>query len=301
MRIMVTGAAGFIGTKLSNFCSEAGCKVLGVGVSQATGLQDSVEYERCDVRSPEFGELVALYRPDRVFHLAAQSYPTVSLVDPLHTMDVNSAGTIRLFESVRGLQSPPMIVVACSSAEYGTVQAGDLPVREDHPLQPLHPYGVSKVAQDLLAFQYYANYKIPCARIRIFNTTGPGKVGDVCADLTERAAKIEEGLIPAILRVGNLNTRRALLDVRDMVRALWMAADAAVPGEAYNVGGNQIIAVEDIIGMIRARLRRPFIVEQDASLVRACDEPVIAGDTTKFRTLTGCCLLYTSPSPRDRG
>ena len=108
-------------------------------------------------------------------------------------------------------------MVACSSAEYGLVASKDLPVRETHPLLPLHPYGVSKVAQDLLAAQYYANYKIPAIRIRIFNTTGPGKKDDVCSDLTKRAIEIVLGIRPPLMKVGNTNTRRAIIDVRDQV------------------------------------------------------------------------------------
>src|SRR5581483_10056529 len=129
---------------------------------------------------------------------------TVSLEQPLETMQINAGGTVNLFEAVRHMSKMPVVVVACSSAEYGPVAAADLPVREDHPLRPLHPYGVSKVAQDLLTAQYFANYEIPCVRIRIFNTTGPGKLGDVCSDLAKRAIEIELGLRPPALTVGNL-------------------------------------------------------------------------------------------------
>src|SRR5208337_3374960 len=140
----------------------------------------------------------------RIFHLAAQSYPTVSLVQPRETFYINAGGTINLFESLRTVGISPVVVVACSSGEYGPVASQDLPVREDHLLRPLHPYGVSKVAQDLLAAQYFANYSIPAIRIRIFNTTGPGKIADVCSDLTKRAVEIELGMRPPSLMVGNL-------------------------------------------------------------------------------------------------
>ena len=127
-------------------------------------------------------------------------------------MDINVGGTINLFECVRAAGITPVVVVACSSAEYGPVASQDLPVRESHPLRPLHPYGVSKVAQDLLAAQYFANYAIPSVRIRIFNTTGPGKIGDVCSDLTRRAVEIELGMRPPSLMVGNLtNGGRSLM------------------------------------------------------------------------------------------
>ena len=234
------------------------------------------------------GQLVSAFRPDRIFHLAAQSYPTVSLTQPRETMDINAGGTINLFECVRTRAAiTPVVVVACSSAEYGFVASQDLPVRETHPLRPLHPYGVSKVAQDLLAAQYFANYAIPSVRIRIFNTTGPGKVGDVCSDLARRAAEIELGMRPPSLRVGNLNKRRAIVDVRDLVRGLWLSAECCEPGEVYNLGGCRIYSVEELIEAIRSHLKVGFSIQQDPALMRACDEPVIAGDTTKFRACSG--------------
>ena len=211
----------------------------------------------------------------------------MSLSRPLETMDVNASGTINVFESVRAAGIAPVVVVACSSAEYGPVAAVDLPVKEEHPLRPLHPYGVSKVAQDLLAAQYFANYAIPCVRIRIFNTTGAGKIGDVCSDLTMRAVEIEKQGRSGRLKVGNLTTRRAILDVRDLVRALWLSAERCEPGDVYNVGANQVYSVSEIIEAIAAHAATVFEVEQESALMRSCDEPVIAGDTTKFRRLTG--------------
>ena len=167
------------------------------------------------------------------------------------------------------------------------MEAKDLPVREDHGLHPLHPYGVSKVGQDLLAAQYFLNYGIPAVRIRIFNTTGPGKLGDVCSDLAKRAVEIELGLHPPSLRVGNLDKRRAISDARDLVRGLWLASERGEPGEVYNLGATQHYSVQEIIDAIRGRLKVEFKVEQDPALVRKCDEPVISGDISKFRKCTG--------------
>jgi GDP-4-dehydro-6-deoxy-D-mannose reductase len=286
MKIMITGAAGFIGGFLVKSCLNAGCSVLGLGISEPANW-DGGSFERCDIRDAiRLTKLVTSFQPDRIFHLAAQSYPTVSLEQPRETMDINAGGTINLFESVRALPKMPMVVVACSSAEYGPVEAANLPVREDHPLRPLHPYGVSKVAQDLLAAQYFANYKIPCVRIRIFNTTGPGKLGDVCSDFAKRAVEIELGLRPPSLRIGNL-TRRAIIDVRDLVRGLWMVPDCCEPGDVYNLGATKIYSLEEVLAIIRDRISTPFSLEADPALVRDCDEPVIAGDITKFQKSSG--------------
>lgn len=288
MRVLITGAAGFIGGFLARHAAEAGGTVLGMGITEPAEPWRTGEYEHCDIRDEgRLQALIGKFRPDRVFHLAAQSYPTVSLTHPRETMEVNASGTINLYECLRVAGLAPMVVVACSSAEYGPVAAENLPVREEHPLRPLHPYGVSKVAQDLLAYQYFANYALPSVRIRIFNTTGPGKVGDVCSDLTKRAVEIETGAHPPALAVGNLGSRRAIIDVRDMVRALWLAAERCEPGDVYNVGSNAIYSVQELIDAIRGMVRVDFEVEPQRALMRDCDEPVIAGDTSKFRQCTG--------------
>jgi len=285
VKILITGAAGFMGPFLRDYCLESGASVLGIDICEPDDPWTSGSFEHCDVRNyADFSALISRFRPERIFHLAAQSYPTVSLQKPRETVDINVGGTINLYESLRELGMTPMVIVACSSAEYGPVATEDLPVRETHPLRPLHPYGVSKVAQDLISSQYFINYSIPTVRIRIFNTTGPGKVGDVCSDLTKRAIEIELGLQPPRLKVGNLTSRRAIGDVRDLIRALWVAAERCELGEVYNVGAEKIFSVQEIIEAIRLQLDIDFEIEQDRALMRVSDEAVIAGDTTKFRT-----------------
>jgi GDP-4-dehydro-6-deoxy-D-mannose reductase len=288
MKVMITGAAGFIGGFLARHCVEAGCSVVGLGIGEPEDAWASGSFELCDIRdATRLSQIISTYRPDRIFHLAAQSYPTVSLIQPRETIDINVGGTVNLFECLRAEGLMPVVVVACSSAEYGPVASQDLPVREDHPLRPFHPYGVSKVAQDLLAAQYFANYSIPSVRIRIFNTTGPGKIGDVCSDLTRRAIEIEQGVRAPSLKVGNVTNRRAIVDVRDLVRGLWLSAERSVPGEVYNLGADRIYSIQEVIEAIRAFVKVPFAVEQDPALLRGCDEPVIAGDISKFRHCSG--------------
>lgn len=289
MNILVTGAGGFIGGYLAKLAAEAGHVVVGLDHKEPdAGGAFTGRFERCDVRdTTHVYNLIAAFQPDRIFHLAAQSYPTVSMELPLETIQVNAGGTVNIFEGVRAAGIKPIVVVACSSAEYGIVSSEDLPVREDHALLPLHPYGVSKVAQDLLASQYFANYGIPTVRIRIFNTTGPGKRDDVCSDFTKRAVEIELGIRQSPMSVGNLTTRRAIIDVRDMVRGLWLAADHGAHGDVYNVGNSAIYSGQELIDAIRWHVKVPFTCKQDPALLRTCDERVIAGDTTKFRNCSG--------------
>jgi GDP-4-dehydro-6-deoxy-D-mannose reductase len=285
VKILITGAAGFMGPFLRDHCIEAGSSVLGIDICEPREPWVDAFFDHCDVRDCDhFSKLISQFRPDCIFHLAAQSYPTVSLEKPRETVESNLCGTINLYESLRSLQMKPMVVVACSSAEYGPVAPQDIPVKESHPLRPLHPYGVSKVGQDLIASQYFINYAIPTVRIRIFNTTGPGKIGDVCSDLTKRVVELELGIQHRFLKVGNLATRRAIGDVRDLIRALWISAERCELGEVYNVGAEYVYSVQEVIEAIRAQVSVSFEIQQDPALMRPSDEPVIAGDTGKFRS-----------------
>ena len=287
MKVLITGAVGFIGEFLVRHCAEADSVVVGIDVREPENPWANAAFEPCDVRdSARLSRLITTFRPGCIFHLAAQSYPTVSLRRPLETMETNVGGTISLFESVRASGLMPTVVIACSSAEYGLVASDDLPVKEDHALRPLHPYGVSKVAQDLLAAQYFTNYSIPAIRIRIFKTTGPGKLDDVCSDLTKRAVEIEMGIRSPKMAVGNLANRRSIVDVRDLAPALWQAALHGQAGEVYNLGGDDVYSVQEVLDAIRAQVAFDFEVEQQPELMRSCDELVTAGDNAKFRS---CC------------
>jgi GDP-4-dehydro-6-deoxy-D-mannose reductase len=284
VKVLITGASGFIGGFLARHCVEAGSRVLGIDIREPEDGWVGVAFERCDVRdSARLSELLSTFRPECIFHLAAHSYPTVSLSRPLETMDTNVGGTISLFECLRAAGMKPIVVVACSSAEYGPIATRDLLLQESHALRPLHPYGVSKVAQDLLAAQYFANYAIPAIRIRIFKTTGPGKLDEVCSDLTRRAVEIELGIRPPSLPVGNLTNRRSIVDVRDLVQALWSSADHCKAGEVYNLSGDDVYSIQEVIEAIRSQVTFRFEVEQRPELMRSCDEPVTAGDNAKFR------------------
>lgn len=287
MKVMITGAAGFIGGFLAKHCTDAGSQALGIDIVEPRDGWAAGEFELCDVRnSARLSSLISKFRPQRIFHLAAQSQPLVSLKRPLETIDTNVGGTVSLFESLRTTGVMPVVVVACSSAEYGPVDECDSPVQEDQPLNPLHPYGVSKVAQDLLAAQYFANYAIPTIRIRIFKTTGPGKLDEVCSDLTKRTVEIELGIRPPLMPVGNLANRRSIVDVRDLVQALWSSADHCKFGEVYNLGGDDVYSVQEVVAAIRSEVTARFEVERRPELMRSCDEPVTAGDNAKFRS---CC------------
>jgi nucleoside-diphosphate-sugar epimerase len=235
--------------------------------------------------------LFAAECPAIIYHFAAQSLPTVSWTDPWETFRVNVEGTINVFEAVRAIRArdpdyDPMVVVACSSAQYGdSLTPENVPIDEETLPLPLHPYGVSKVAIDLLAFQYWRNSGIRSIRARIFNTTGPRKSADVVSDFCARVARIKRH--GGTLRVGNIETRRAILDVRDLISALILLAERGAPGEAYNICADRAWRIGDLIPLLEELAGVTLTVEPDPALFRPSDEPVILGRNTKLKERTG--------------
>jgi GDP-4-dehydro-6-deoxy-D-mannose reductase len=288
---VVTGAEGFIGSHLIHFLHAEGWKVIGTFCLQGSGSvpqSSDVEFVRCDLRNGQrVSQILAEYRPTHVFHLGAQSLPTVSWEDPVGTFESNIMGSLHLFEAVRHTKRPPVVVSACSSAEYGHVAASAIPVTEDHPLLPLHPYGISKVCLDLLAREYFLDYKIPAVNLRLFNTTGPGKTDDAPSDFVRQLARIKKQLQPSVIEVGNLKPQRAFLDVNDTVRGFYLAALKGKRGEAYNLCAAKTYEIGELLNMaIRISGVTPEI-RPAPHLMRPSDEKIIFGSTAKFRKDTG--------------
>lgn len=285
-----------VGSHLTDYLFDQGVQPFGIHYNSTvplTEIDDRAKLEECDVRDAfRVFKLIDEFRPDVIYHLAAQSYPAVSWLRPGDTLDINIIGTVNVCESVKLIQKTtpsfdPVIVVACSSAEYGASLTPErTPITEDAPLLPLSPYGVSKVGQDLLAFQYFQSDGLKTIRARIFNTTGPRKVGDVASDFTSRAVEVEMGKAEC-LRVGNLTTRRAITDVRDLVRALVLLAEHGEAGEVYNISGQHVYSIEEVVDLVKRHSRVQIRVEQDPSLLRPTDEPVIWGDSTRLAQRTG--------------
>ncbi len=287
-KVLVTGVGGFIGSHLVEFLLNKGFKVYGSYYKPTVNMNEinkRVILEECDMRdNKKVKESINKIKPDYIFHLAAQSYPAVSWKKPRYTMQSNVIGTINLFEAVKKLKC--RVLIAGSSGEYGFVEEERMPMRENYNLQPLHPYGVSKVAQDLLAYQYFKNFGIDCFTVRIFNTTGPRKVNDVCSDFASKIVKIENEN-EKVLRVGNLEPRRAIIDVRDLVKALWLAMEKCEAGESYNISGSEAYKIEDLLEMFLKLSKVKIKVEEDKKLIRPTDEPLIIGSNEKFVKKTG--------------
>jgi GDP-4-dehydro-6-deoxy-D-mannose reductase len=288
---LVTGAEGFIGSHLVQFLHARDWQVTGSYLVQGAfklPKLPNLRLVQCDLRNcQKVTQLVAQVQPTHIFHLGAQSLPTVSWADPVNTFEANIMGSLHLFEAVRYMRRPPVVVSACSSAEYGHVADADMPVKEDHPLRPLHPYGISKVCLDLLAREYCLDYKIPAVNIRLFNTTGPGKTSDAPSDFVRQLVQIKKGLQAPVIEVGNLKPRRAFLDVQDTVRGFYLAALKGKRGEAYNLCANRTYPMHEVL---RIAIRLSGVkaeIRPVQRLMRPSDEKIIFGSTRKIRKATG--------------
>lgn len=301
MKVLVTGAGGMVGSHMVELLYNRGDEVIGIWHKNKKNVEQitlPIKFVQCDLRYAQgIDEIIMDFLPDQIFHLAAQSYPTVSWVSPTETIDVNINSTINIYEAIKKARKyidkdyDPMVVVACSSAEYGEtlnqLEGGEeVYVKETAQLQPLHPYGVSKVGQDLISFQYFMNDHIRCIRVRIFNSTGTRKVNDVTSDFTKRAVEAEKSGIWE-LRVGNLDTKRAIMDQRDLVKGLMLLADKGTVGDVYNLSSEKIYQMTDIVTMIEMQVGHKLEIKIDPTLIRPTDEKIIVGDVTKLKKDTG--------------
>src|SRR2546430_16061796 len=204
---LVTGAEGFIGSHLVKFLQSQGWTVIGayrLHESDSFPKLPNLKFVQCDLRNGQrLAQVMNQCEPTHIFHLGAQSLPTVSWADPVFTFESNIMGSLYLLEALRHMKRPPVVVSACSSAEYGNVPASAIPVTEEQPLRPLHPYGISKVCPDLLAREYFVDHRIPAGNLRLFNTTGPGKTSDAPSDFVRQLLRIKKGLQPPVMKVGD--------------------------------------------------------------------------------------------------
>lgn len=296
MRVLITGITGFAGSHLAEYilANHPDTEVFGLvrwrsRMDNIAQVQDRVRLIEADIKDQvSLRAALAESKPDRVFHLAAQSFVPASWTCPAETFATNAIGEINLFEAIRALDLKPKVQVAGSSEEYGQVFSDEIPMKETNPLRPLSPYAVSKVAQDLLAFQYYKSYGLRTVRTRGFNHTGPRR-GDVfvTSSFAKQIAEIEKKKRPPVIMVGNLEAKRDFTDVRDMVRAYWLALERGVEGEVYNIGRGQAFAMKEVLDLLMSLSRARMEVKVDPARLRPSDVPVLLADSSKFMGLTG--------------
>jgi GDP-mannose 4,6-dehydratase len=235
--------------------------------------------------------VVETVRPEYVFHLAAQSYPRTSFTSPFLTLETNIIGTAKLLEAIRHTKGIDPIIHVCASSEvFGRVPRERLPIHEECPFHPASPYAISKVGTDLVGRYHAEAYGQKVMTTRMFTHTGPRR-GDVFAESTfaKQIAMIEAGLIPPVVKTGNLNSLRTWADVRDAVRAYYMLVTVnPTPGAYYNIGGSFSCTVGDMLDhLIAQSTRKDIKVETDAERIRPLDADLQLPDVSKFKAHTG--------------
>jgi GDP-4-dehydro-6-deoxy-D-mannose reductase len=293
MRALITGINGFVGGHLAEHLLSSGLwEVAGIARQPALALETltgRVTYVAADLSDREQTlRALASIRPDVIFHLAGQSNVPHAFADPHTTVQMNIGAQLNLFLSVLQLRIDPLIIVASSNEIYGLVRPEDLPVNEQTPLRPVNPYAVSKAAQDLFAYQYHISHRMRTIRLRPFNHIGPRQTeAFVVPAFAAQIARIEAGLQPPVLRVGNLAAERDFSDVRDIVRAYELAALHGEVGAAYNVGSGQAVGVQRILDILLTFSTHDIQIEPDPSRMRPSDVPRVVCDASRFHADTG--------------
>lgn len=292
MRVLITGITGFVGPYLAAHVAAAapeaevfGLVMPGDPTPPPPGTQ-RIEGDLTDRQSLEtaLGEA----SPEVIFHLAAASSVATSWEQPDQTFEINVVGTINLFQAQQNINMRPKTIVVSSAEIYGRVEGDEQPIREDAPLQPVSPYGGSKAAQDLAAYQYFEHCDLPTVRLRPFHHTGPRRPPQfVASSFAQQIASIEKGLIESRLSVGNLDAIRDITDVRDVVRGYWLAALHGEPGKAYNICSGRGVSIRRLLEVLLDLSSEEVEVEVDPDRLRAADIPFLVGDHERFSEATG--------------
>ncbi len=299
MNVLITGITGFAGSHLADYILDhhGGVEIHGTRrwrskEDAADHLTGRVAFHECDITDAHnVYRVIEKIKPDKIFHLAAQSYVPASWDSPAETLHTNVVGQCNVLEAIKRLRHSgydPIVQVAGSSEEYGHAERDELPIKETNPLRPLSPYAVSKVAQDFMGYQYWRSYRIRVIRTRAFNHEGPRR-GEVfvVSNFAKQIAEIEKERREPVVRVGNLEAVRDFSDVRDIVRAYWQATEGCTPGDVYNICSGHGCAIGDVLNILLSlSSRRDIGVEADPQRLRPSDVPVLIGDCSKFQAAT---------------
>jgi GDPmannose 4,6-dehydratase len=312
MKALITGITGMVGSHLADFLLEnTDWDIYGVcrwrspldNVQQLldrVNKKDRVFFDYADLNDEmSLITVVNKVKPDYVFHLAAQSYPQTSFTAPIDTLNTNIIGTCRLLEAFRlameeDREYKPVIHVCASSEVFGRIPPEKKPeegINEECPFHPASPYAISKIGTDLVGRYYAEAYGMTVMTTRMFTHTGPRR-GDVFHESTfaKQIAMIEAGLIPPVVKVGNLKSLRTYADVRDAVRAYYMLVTVnPIPGEYYNIGGSYTCEVGDTLNTLisYSPMKDQIKVEVDPERLRPIDADLQIPDCRKFKAHSG--------------
>jgi GDP-mannose 4,6-dehydratase len=299
----ITGITGMVGSHLTDYLLEHTDWDI-VGLCRWRSPLDNLSHLVPRINSKDrvrllYGDLrdylsiheaVRACRPDYVFHLAAQSYPKTSFDSPLDTLETNVQGTANVLEALRKNDIEAITHVCASSEVFGRVPKEKLPIDEECTFHPASPYAISKVGTDLIGRYYAEAYGMNIMTTRMFTHTGPRR-GDVFAESTfaKQIAMIEMGLLPPVVKTGNLDSLRTFADVRDAVRAYHMLVTVKpTPGAYYNIGGTYTCTIGEMLQtLISMSSVKSIAVETDPERLRPIDADLQVPNTAKFKAVTG--------------
>jgi len=285
MKAFVTGVSGFVGPYLARHLAQNGFEVFGI---DRNGVAvEGCAAQQCDITDYNaLSVIIRKVKPDVIFHLAGQSSVERSWKEPVLTRDVNVGGTKNLFDAVVAAKISPKILLVSSAEVYGIPKS--IPIREDHLLKPVSPYGESKVEQERLALDYIRKKKLQVIICRSFPHIGPGQPSKfVCSNFAEQVVNVEKGRA-GFVKVGNVDVTRDFTDVRDIVRAYLLAIQKCKPGEIYNVCSGRSRTIKSILDLLISLSKsKPIKVVKDDSRMRNNDIPMLIGNPAKFRSATG--------------
>ncbi len=291
MRVLITGINGFAGGYLATYLTQKQSATLyGIDISPKRLTSEfKAEVFVGDLLDEAFVKTVlAQVRPDAIYHLAGQASVSSAWTQPWRTFELNVHPQLNLFKGMVELGLETRFLSVTSSKVYSHACNAKVPFVEDEPVCPDNPYSLSKVTEDLMAFQYHLSHNLQVLRARPFNHIGPRQRPDfVTAAFAKQIALAEAGLTPPVIKVGNLSAARDFSDVRDVVRAYVMLIEKGRPGEAYNIGSGRAIVIQDILDRLIALSRIKIKVEQDPERMRPIDQPLSYGDTGKIKREIG--------------
>ena len=292
MRILVTGAGGFVGPYLVERLAEGKDKVfamLGPRQPLPAPKPGSVQYLNADIVSQDSTRsAVERAQPDVVYHLAGWSHIGKAINESPAVYAVNLMGTLYLYEALREVSPRAKVLFVSTGAAYGPIAPDAAPPDENEPLQPQEPYAGSKAAADMASVQYFRSYGLPVVRVRPFNIIGPGQRPIFAtSEWAWRLVRMEKGLEPPVLRVGKLDVERDFTDVRDMVRGFILALCHGVPGEVFNLGTGRSIPVGRVLDMLLGMVKVKVEVVQDPAKLRKVEPGRVTGSVERAAARLG--------------
>ena len=288
--VLVTGAAGFAGghlvERLRHEGRVEGWYRPGVPPPQSRAGMDGVQWRAVDLRdAAAVDEAIADLRPAAVYHLAGAANQGAAWAETDITFELNVRATHVLLRAVERHVPRARVLITTSAAVYAP---SDGPLDERSVIGPRTPYGVSKLAQEMLAVDAARHQNLDVVIVRPFNHIGPGQdLGFFAPAFARQIARIEAGLEPGPMQVGNLEPRRDLLDVRDTVRASALLMRDGRRGEIYNVCRGEAIGIGELLDLLRADAAVPVDVQVDPARLRPVDVPLLLGDHGQLTAVTG--------------